>query len=135
MVEQGRVPYHEHHDDMSDVRAALAASLDEKNKRDEKARRITWWMQIAAYGLIVAVAVFGAWRQERLTDDLCAGATENRKALRSLVVGVGNLGENLVIGDAAAGDFLTPQQTEALERIDNFQTEQLKTLELPICER
>lgn len=133
MVEQGRVPYHEHND--SDIRDALAVALEEKDARDAREQRITWWAQFAAYVLIVAVALFGSYRQGQLSDELCVGATENRKALRAIVVGIGNLGEQLVIGDAAAGDFLTPQQTEALERIDNFQTEQLKTLELPICER
>lgn len=130
---EGEVPYHEHDD--QDIRLALAQALHEADTEADKRAKRTFIAQLLAYVLIVGVAVFVSWRQEGLSDDLCTGAAENREALRAIVVGVGDLGEALIIGDAAGDDYISPQQAEALTRINEFEKQQLKTLELPICER
>lgn len=136
MVEEGRVPYHEHDD--SDIREALALALEhlaDSEESDRKERRLTRWLQTGAYVLIVAVGVLTLAQIGRTSDQLCQGATENRAALRSVVAGVSDLGASLILGDSAPSDYIDPQQAAALARVEDFKKKQLKTLELPICER
>lgn len=122
MVDLGKVPYHEHDD--SDIREALANALNEN-------RSNRWRKRVAAYLFMVVVVGFLFWQNDRTTDNLCTGATENREAIRAVVQGVGNLGRGLILDGAAQPS--TPEQGTALLRIDRFEDEQLQALELPVC--
>jgi hypothetical protein len=123
VVQQGRVPYHEHDD--SDIRLALAHALGEQRSK-------RWRNRLLAYLFVVAVIAGVFWQQDRTTDRLCIGAAENRVAIRGVVEGVGDLGRELIL--AGATQPSTPEQGAALNRVDQFVDTELKRLELPICE-
>lgn len=88
---------------------------------------------IAAYVLIVAVAMLGFWNADRDDEQMCESALENREAIRSLANATDTLGRDLVL-DGKPESKADPDERRALDRIAKFREEQEKLLSAPVCD-
>jgi hypothetical protein len=97
-----------------------------------KAHRRIALAQLLAYVGIVCVFAFSMWHAEQTDTRICESAQENRDATRALVVAIGELGEDLVVGSDTETSP-TPEQQATLDQFTRFQAQQLKALSGPVC--
>lgn len=104
----------------------VAAIAQEKAKAH---RRMAYW-QLAAYLLIFSMSVIGWWQIEQESDARCDAGEANRAALRNIIIGVGDLGTELV---TQGQNPTTPEQEAALEDFADFEEKQLALIAGPVC--
>lgn len=100
---------------------------------DPKVRHRIYVAQVAAYVLIVTVAVIGFWRIANTQDDLCRTASDNRAAIRGMTEAITRLGINLVKQDDDPSNHLTAGQRRAVAQFRAFRREQVTALDVPVC--
>jgi hypothetical protein len=115
---------HEREDEANRL-AALAESGEKSHRRIAVA-------QLVAYVMIVAVFAFSSWQAEQQDEHICESAHENREATRALVIAIGDLGTDLVVGNDDP-DSPTPEQQATLDKFAKFQAAQLAALAGPVC--
>lgn len=86
--------------------------------------------QLGAYLLILIVSFMGWGALAEQDKHICRSAEENRDAVRGVVIGVNDLGRDLVLG---GNDNPTPEQDAVLAKFDEYKKQQLKNLEGPVC--
>jgi len=103
-------------------------------EHDLKVRKRIYRAELGAYVLIVSIALFGFFQIEQNQDSICESVQTNRQVATELVNSVYTLGVGLITDDVPE-EQLSPEQVEALQRLERFRSDRLETLgETEACE-